>query len=215
MFEFLAPVVDFFVGAPVSVDEATAAMKMAYKAEPTTIIAGLGLALSAFGQIKARKEAKAQAKAAQKAEQAETRRANLRQARERRRVAAETRAEQAEITQASGNLGATTSSAARGGAGGVGTRGTAEVGFLNASSSLAKGASIFRQKAAGHMSKAAGYQAIGALGGTIFANSASLGAAAGSVFSRFSKSAGASSAGAAPSGVTLSSGGFRGDTPFS
>ena len=140
------------------------------------------LAIAAIGAAVTYKGQKDAAKAEKKRVAAEQRKNNLKSARERRRVAAQTRTTRADIEQSAANTGASTSSAPVGGSASVGSQGQAEQGFLGSVNSLNKeitGHKLSKIKAG---QKQALGQLVSTVGSSLYSASGSFGGGSSSSF---------------------------------
>lgn len=143
--------------------------------EPTTIIAGIGLAIGAGSAVEQRKKANEAADVQEKSEKAQQKIRDLQSARQRRAAIRQARSERAQAVTAGVQQGVAGSSSLATGVGNIQTQLGGAVGFLDQTQALSSQASIFNIKAAKLQSKAATFGAVSGLGMSIFSNAESIG----------------------------------------
>lgn len=122
-------------------------------------------ALSAVGQYKEQKEA---AEAQKEAEALQQRIADIKAARERAKAIRETTSAQAMARQQASTAGVSVSSGLEGGTAASTTKLASEIGAQEQIGGLSRQISIFNQEAIDAQTRAAGWQAVGSIGGSIF-----------------------------------------------
>jgi hypothetical protein len=140
---------------------------------PAAIIAGVGLAVSAFGTIKSIQAQKKQTSAQNRALDAQRKQDEIRQTSERRRQIRAARVQAAQSQQAAVNQGVQTSSAASGASGSIQSQLATNLGTLNTLGSLSDQATAANQQANIFDSRAQTYGSIANIGGTIFSTAVS------------------------------------------